>query len=127
MQNPGHPGCANNSQPLANLSAAIASIESTPSQIDPNLHRILPSFDKAVKEILSHSKSQQLSQLLSPIRYIDMSPLYARVDAHPTSRTRSTISSGHDCLHYCLPGPVDFFAVQLMHLLAHGGFPISHP
>lgn len=39
------------------------------------------------------------------MRVIDMSPLYYRQDAHS------------DCLHYCMPGPVDLFSVLLLNML----------
>lgn len=39
------------------------------------------------------------------MKLIDMSPLYYRQDAHS------------DCLHYCLPGPVDLFSVLLLNML----------
>lgn len=38
---------------------------------------------------------------------IDMSPLYERPDSHPKK----------DCLHNCLPGPIDLFATLLMQKL----------
>ena len=42
------------------------------------------------------------------MKIIDMSPLYYRQDAHS------------DCLHYCLPGPVDLFGVLLLNMLHTG-------
>jgi hypothetical protein len=39
------------------------------------------------------------------LQVIDMSPLYYRQDAHS------------DCLHYCMPGPVDLFSVLLLNML----------
>ena len=39
------------------------------------------------------------------MKIIDMSPLYYRQDAHS------------DCLHYCLPGPVDVFGSLLLNML----------
>lgn len=39
------------------------------------------------------------------MKVIDMSPLYYRQDAHS------------DCLHYCMPGPVDLFSVLLLNML----------
>ena len=41
-------------------------------------------------------------------KIVDMSPLYSRPDAHPIS---------DDCLHYCLPGPVDMFATLFLQML----------
>ena len=39
-----------------------------------------------------------------------MDSLFARQDAHPQG----------DCLHYCLPGPLNLFARMMQHFLAHG-------
>lgn len=39
------------------------------------------------------------------MKVIDMSPLYYRQDAHS------------DCLHFCLPGPLDLFSVLMMNML----------
>lgn len=43
-------------------------------------------------------------------RYLDMSPLYLRPDGHIRG-------AKDDCLHYCLPGPINLFARLLLHLL----------
>lgn len=43
-------------------------------------------------------------------RFLDMSPLYYRPDGHIRGPK-------DDCLHYCLPGPVNLFAQLLLHLL----------
>ena len=41
-------------------------------------------------------------------KILDMSPLYYRPDAHV---------GGSDCLHFCLPGPVDIFPIVLLQML----------
>jgi len=43
-------------------------------------------------------------------KWIDMSPLYYRQDAHPYGEAK-------DCLHYCLPGPPDLFSVLVQNML----------
>ena len=60
---------------------------------------------------------------------IDMSPLYLRPDAHIGGTTgngyhmllageqRGAAPEKMDCLHYCLPGPVDLFNVLLLQAL----------
>ena len=42
------------------------------------------------------------------MKIVDMTMLYSRPDAHPTNG---------DCLHYCLPGPLDIFSVILLQML----------
>jgi hypothetical protein len=42
------------------------------------------------------------------MKIIDLSPLYYRSDAHP---------GGNDCLHYCMPGPIDLFPILLLQML----------
>jgi hypothetical protein len=42
------------------------------------------------------------------MKILDMSPLYSRIDSHPVNG---------DCLHYCLPGPIDIFATILYQML----------
>ncbi len=65
------------------------------------------------------------------LNILDMSPLYFRGDAHIGSiNTVGTSKIGRkvDCLHMCIPGPVNLFPVLLFNLLAEvwwdGGDPI---
>lgn len=44
------------------------------------------------------------------VKLIDLSPLYLRIDGHP----------GHDCLHYCMPGPLDLFGTLVYQMLDTG-------
>jgi hypothetical protein len=46
---------------------------------------------------------------------IDMSPLYLRQDGHPGYLAWD--SKGGDCLHYCLPGPLNLFPIMMLHLI----------
>ena len=39
---------------------------------------------------------------------LDMSPLYLRPDSHP---------GGTDCLHFCIPGPLNLFSILLLQML----------
>ena len=45
-----------------------------------------------------------------PIGVLDMGALYFRPDAHP----------GRDCLHSCLPGPIDIVGRILLQMLQNG-------
>lgn len=47
---------------------------------------------------------------------LDLSPLYLRPDAH----TRKPVGHVLDCLHLCLPGPLDLFAILMFQALANG-------
>ncbi|KAJ1439328.1 hypothetical protein B484DRAFT_391847 [Ochromonadaceae sp. CCMP2298] len=48
-----------------------------------------------------------------PVGIIDMRPLMKRPDAHAYPITQ-------DCMHYCIPGPLDLFANLLLHALSLG-------
>jgi hypothetical protein len=89
--NPGHVNCSRTSGgPL--LSTHYTEVN------DPNdeYHwQELPRMDSLAKE----------QAVTLGMRVIDMSPLYYRQDAHS------------DCLHFCLPGPLDLFSVLLMNML----------
>ena len=61
-----------------------------------NLH---PAFDELAKNY---------SKILNLTGVIDMSPLYQRADAH------------WDCLHYCMPGPINIFSNILLNMLVTG-------
>lgn len=46
-------------------------------------------------------------------KVMDMSFLYDRADSHPGYYNKPT----PDCLHYCIPGPLDIFSVLMYHEL----------
>ena len=99
-QNPGHHGCrtGDKEKPLGNISEFV--------QVDDknkwNLHR---TYDEIAKIM-----SAQIGMKL-----IDMSPLYLRADGHPGYLAYDV--HGGDCLHYCMPGPLNIFSVFMMHIL----------
>lgn len=47
---------------------------------------------------------------VTDVPVIDMEMLYYRTDAHPGS-----LGSSNDCLHFCMPGPLDLFPVLTHH------------
>lgn len=52
------------------------------------------------------------------ITVIDMSPLYYRADAHPGKQALARVRNPVvDCLHFCLPGPVDMFSNLALQML----------
>ena len=61
--------------------------------------------------IFAHQDSymrKNLASMFNITRTVDMSPLYYRQDAHS------------DCLHYCMPGPVDLYGRLLLQMLYTG-------
>ena len=65
-------------------------------------------------------------------RVLDMAPLRLRPDAHPGRLGLTDLffmkygksKAGHpDCLHYCLPGPIDIFRDIFLTALLAGSMP----
>ena len=98
-QNPGHVDCQNFSAPITAAQEAQLNLSTTPS---PHRWHLFPKFDKMAMAYLKQFN----------FKFIDMSPLYLRPDSHP----------GHlkDCLHICMPGPIDLFSTLFMQMLFNG-------
>jgi hypothetical protein len=94
-QNPGHLQCKQYTVPLLNHSTYLEETKSVEDKYQWNLH---PIFDNYMETQLSYPNA-------SFIQYLDMSPLYLRPDAHG------------DCLHFCLPGPLDLLSILLLNQL----------
>lgn len=94
-QNPGHYDCNLHKAPTDKPSNSV------PKQLDKYHWNAHVEFDEYAK---NHSKAYNIG-------IIDMSPLYLRADSHP---------GDEDCLHYCMPGPIDLFAVLLLQMLYNG-------
>ena len=62
-----------------------------------------PLFDN-----LARKSSAQMG-----IDWLDLSPLYMRSDSHPSAGD----TGKPDCLHFCLPGPLDLFPILLLQKL----------
>lgn len=99
-QSPGHRDCDKFQTPLtASIELAINRSNQV-HKFNWHLHR---AFDlQARKAIFSVNGS-----------VLDVSPLYLRPDSHPGSNS----TAGGDCLHYCIPGPLDLFSRLLLHEL----------
>lgn len=80
---PGHVNCDNFTSPDRFVMY--------PPHIDWYHYSLFPHWDD-----LARNFTQELD-----FRYIDLSPLYTRNDAHPGSG---------DCLHFCMPGPIDLIS-----------------
>lgn len=97
--NPPHVGCAefvkqNKLQHLLNESEYG-------TEFDTYDWHLLPYFDDL---------SMKFSADPLKIPIVDMRPLYYRPDAHKT----------YDCMHYCLPGPLNLFARELLTMMLTG-------
>ena len=104
-QQPGHAACFNYSQPLF-----------TPN----NRFRWGTHFDEELYNWYLHPSFDAFSvnqSLLHNIKILDLSPLYERPDAHPGSVLAEPNSTKDDCLHYCIPGPIDLFASLFFQML----------
>lgn len=82
-QSPAHIGCDEQNKPYTTYHAPDA-------KVDQYRYGLFPEFDE-----VSANFSAKLG-----IKVLDISPLYLRPDAHPKG----------DCMHYCLPGPLDLFS-----------------
>ena len=92
-QNPGHVNCHAYSQP----SDHYDSVEEQNSGHDRYRWHTLPHIDEYNK-----NKSIELN-----ITFLDLSPLYLRPDSHTPA----------ECLHYCMPGPLNIFSRMMLQLL----------
>jgi hypothetical protein len=86
--NPGHVNCSLTTEPLKQF--VIDKNEK--DEYEWHIHQ---EFDRVSKEYARNMS----------MKIIDMSPLYLRIDAHG------------DCLHYCLPGPINIFSNILLNML----------
>lgn len=93
--NPGHVHCEDYSAPTEGYSKP-------PSDEDKYQWGLHPMFDE-----MARNNSVTLGY-----KVLDMSPLYLRPDAH--------IPGGKDCLHFCIPGPLDLFAQLMLQMLVNG-------
>ena len=113
-QNPGHVQCQAFYHPITHMEEQMLNLT-----LDPRGWKfrweLFPVFDDMAR---SFAKQEGWG-------VIDMSPLYLRPDAH-IGRLGEFHKMGVapmeklDCLHYCLPGPVDLFSVLLLHALVEG-------
>jgi hypothetical protein len=95
---PGHPNCDKATSPVHEM--PVLAHDKRWYQWD-----LFAEFDRAAKLFAA--------EIAMPV--MDVSPLYYRPDAHVGFHTG--FKEPLDCLHYCMPGPLDLFAVQLMTML----------
>ena len=75
---------------------------------------MFPGFDEDARRILKNNKKMQ---------FLDMSPMYLRADSHRGMFSDGGLESKKktiDCLHFALPGAMDFFARIIYHKLFIG-------
>ena len=111
-QNPAHLSCVTELQPFDDFNSAIRNAEVEQPLIDKYFWHMHPKFDRIAARLFKDSQQ--------PFKFLDMRPLYMRPDGH-----HGDVSLFDECLHYCLPGPLNLFAVQLLHLLQHHSFQVS--
>jgi hypothetical protein len=97
-QLPGHPGCDNFTEPYSYRR------DNFPIYNDSTVDRykystVLVNLDKFATRIARDEFHMAI---------LDLEPLYGRPDAHP---------GVDDCLHYCMPGPIDLVATLLLQKL----------
>ncbi len=98
-QNPPHTNCYNRTTPIDHYT-------STPENLDIYHYNLLPTFDE-----YNYNMSVELG-----FKVLDVSPLYLRPDAHPSS----VPGVAPDCLHFCLPGPLDIVGNILLTMMFNG-------
>lgn len=90
----GHVGCKER-----NFTAPVAVYYDDFNYKDDFNWRLHPNFDQMAKNYSYH---------IFNFPVIDMEPLFLRPDAHPA-----------ECLHYCVPGPLDIFSNLVLQTLYH--------
>jgi hypothetical protein len=86
-ENPGHPDCFSFPKPLPIL-------ESKEEMLTPSKFHWIKHYH--MNQLIQNRSKEFDLQILS------MEPLYLRPDGHPLPKG--------DCLHYCAPGPLNYFA-----------------
>eukprot|EP01040_Poterioochromonas_malhamensis_P001732 gene1732-1838_t len=107
-QNPGHVLCQRDSKP----SQRHEKRHEKRDVYHWNIHRDYDLMSYDYVQNLTRSFAQRESeapQAKAVIDVMDMYPLYLRPDAHPNYI--------NDCLHYCLPGPLNIIGVLLLNKL----------
>eukprot|EP01036_Dinobryon_divergens_P024721 gene24720-33194_t len=115
LQNAMHVNCSHYRYPISQAQLEDLDLLSKVGQY--NWH-LFPGYDQMAKD---------MARDLNPdlVRIMDMSPLQLRPDAHPGSAylmglsnsNRFVDAEANDCAHYCLPGPLDLFAVIMLQWL----------
>jgi hypothetical protein len=85
-ENTGHPSCSSSEKPLSIL-------ENKEEMLTPSKHHWIKTYQM---NQLIRNRSKEFD-----LQILNMEPLYLRPDAHPSSK--------QDCLHYCTPGPLNYF------------------
>ena len=113
LQNAMHVNCSHYRYPVSQ--AVLEDLDLLSKKGEYNWH-LFPKYDQMAKD---------MARDLNPdlVRIMDLSPLQLRPDAHPgsaylTGRSeRVTDAEANDCAHYCIPGPLDLFAVIMLQWL----------
>lgn len=94
-QNPPHLNCENEVKPLL---------------IDVLNKTAVDKYDFKTIRMLDEFMKNYLVEKYKYYSVLDMYPLYLRADAH-------ILGSKNDCMHYCVPGPLNIFSIILLQML----------
>jgi len=104
-QNPGHVNCTSAKEPIPTRQVIIPHEEND----------LFNYYNQRIFDNMSKNISTTLG-----FKLIDMEPLHYRPDAHPYKKLLPHKRAAHDCLHYCMPGPLDVFSHILLNMLHTG-------
>ena len=135
--NIGHYACENASRPLRSRTEAWQQLTSSNSDIwawQPprgELDMFKDKYSWRGPSLFEHEWQQAAMRtptLGARFAFLNVSFLDARADGHVATSMRDSSTTGQyaahwktnfplDCLHYCYPGPTDFWALSLSNLL----------
>lgn len=113
-QNPGHVECAVDTSPISTYEKRNEKKDIYSWNLHPEFDRISAFHIHNISNFYSTKMNQtNIQSSHTPfIQVMDLFPLYLRPDAHP--------HYVRDCLHYCLPGPLNLFSILFLNLLITG-------
>ena len=115
-QHPGHATCDNYSIPLT----SDAHLNSSQEDDETYRWKAFRIMDDIVREkVYASDGDTEEYQFFHGMKYLDMSMLFLRPDAHPGAFSKYFHDNDDfvDCLHFCMPGPYDLFPILLLQML----------
>jgi hypothetical protein len=102
-QSPGHVDCPKYSEPVT---SEFSRKNQLPQRKNTQGYHweIFPNYDEMMRKFVTENSETW--------GLIDTSPLYLRPDSH------SHYNIKHDCIHYCMPGPIHLVSVLLLQMLS---------
>ena len=115
-QHPGHHDCDNFTEPLGWNDIQLNN-GSTVSE-DKYHWNTFRVMDEVVKEKLYAQNGTIFHKYYNRMKYMDLSMLFLRADGHPGSFSKFFAGDNFiDCLHFCMPGPLDLFPVLVLQMM----------